>query len=59
MTDAQCLTIEECAKHLKVSRLTVARLVKRGDIESMLIGKRLRRIKSTALEAYMDRNTGK
>lgn len=48
------LTVEQAAAILGIGRTTMFALVKRGDIESVLIG-RLRRIPADAIDAYTAR----
>ena len=47
------LTVEESADLLKVGRTTVYELIRSGQLDSIVIG-RLRRIRHTALVAYLD-----
>jgi excisionase family DNA binding protein len=52
--DRLLLTIEEAASRLRVGRTTMFDLVRRGEVESVPIG-RLRRIPSECLDEYVDR----
>ena len=49
------LTPEEAAEALRVGRTEVFNLLRRGEIESIVIGQRRRRIPVDALEAYVER----
>lgn len=53
-TERIVLTVEEAAERLGVGRTLVYALLRRGDIESIAIG-RLRRIPCDALEDFVDR----
>lgn len=48
------LTVEEAAAALRIGRTNMYALLKRGEIESELIG-RLRRVPVVAVEAYIAR----
>lgn len=48
------LTVEEAAERLGIGRTLVYALVRRGDIESISIG-RLRRIPCDAVDDFVDR----
>jgi excisionase family DNA binding protein len=48
------LTVKEVAARLKVSAVTVGRLIKRGELESVKVGA-LRRIAPEAVIAYKER----
>lgn len=54
MTDQVSYTTEEIAKLLRVSKLTVYDLIKKGDLPSYRVGKQMR-IDSSDLEAYKQR----
>lgn len=49
------LTVPEVMATLKVSRWTVYELIRSGELTSVLVGKRCRRIPRSALEAYVAR----
>lgn len=48
------LTVEEAADRLRIGRTVAYRLVKSGELESVLIG-RLRRVPADAITAYAQR----
>ncbi|GAA0509686.1 helix-turn-helix domain-containing protein [Saccharopolyspora thermophila] len=48
------LTVEQAAERLSLSRTTMFRLIKTGEIASVRIGK-ARRIPAEALDAYVNR----
>lgn len=52
----EALTIREAARLLSVSRPTVEKYVKAGELPSALIG-RCRRIRRADLEAFLERRT--
>jgi excisionase family DNA binding protein len=45
------LTVEEAAARLGIGRTTMFELIRRGDVESVRIG-RLRRVRAVALDTY-------
>lgn len=49
------LTTEEVAEQLKVSKLTVYDLIKKGDLQSYRVGRQIR-VEREALEAYKNQN---
>lgn len=49
------LTPAEAMEELRISRATLFKLLKSGEIDSFLIGPNARRIPRTAVEAYMAR----
>ncbi|MGI8575663.1 MAG: helix-turn-helix domain-containing protein [Egibacteraceae bacterium] len=57
MVDAQLgehlLTVTEVAEHMRVSNMTVYRLIKAGELPALQIGKNYR-ISSEDLTAYLD-----
>ncbi|WP_434749614.1 substrate-binding domain-containing protein [Paenibacillus amylolyticus] len=55
MTEEQSYTTEEIAKLLKISKLTVYDLIKKGDLVAYRVGKQMR-IDATDLEAYKRRS---
>lgn len=46
-------TVAEVADHMRVSNMTVYRLIKAGDLPAIRVGKNYR-IRSSDLEAYLD-----
>ncbi|MGG6312023.1 substrate-binding domain-containing protein [Paenibacillus macerans] len=57
MTEPISYTAEEIAKLLKVSKLTVYDLIKKGELSAYRVGKQMR-VDSTDLEAYKHRAKG-
>jgi excisionase family DNA binding protein len=58
MEENQLLTIDQVASALQVSNLTVYRLIKRGRLRALRVGKNFR-LRSTDVARYMDvRATG-
>lgn len=57
MTEPISYTAEEIAKLLKVSKLTVYDLIKKGELPAYRVGKQMR-VDSTDLEAYKQRAKG-
>lgn len=55
MLEPLLLRPEEAAEVLRVGRTEIFRLMRRGEIESLLIGARRRRIPTAALRAYIER----
>lgn len=53
MSDQLLLTPEEAAERIRIGRTEMFRLLRRGDIESVMIGARRRRIPVDALERYV------
>ena len=53
-SDRMLLTVEEAAERLSISRAQMWRLISRGDIASLHVG-RLRRIEPEALSDYISR----
>jgi len=51
----EMLTVPEVMAKLKVSRWTVYKLIRSGELDSVLVGDRCRRIPQSALEAYVAR----
>ena len=47
------LTVAEVADHMRVSNMTVYRLIKAGSLPALRVGKNFR-IRSTDLTAYLD-----
>ncbi len=52
----ETLTVREAAALLHISRPTLVKYIKAGELPSVQIG-RCRRIRRTALEAFLDRHT--
>ena len=52
------LRVEEAATRLRICRATMFKLIGSGEIESVQIG-RLRRVKPSALDDYVNRLTAK
>lgn len=52
---AELLTVPEAMATLKVSRWTLYNLIRSGDLTSILVGARCRRIPVSALDAYVTR----
>ncbi|NUW45781.1 helix-turn-helix domain-containing protein [Nonomuraea rhodomycinica] len=52
---ADLLTVPEAMAVLKVSRWTLYNLIRSGEITSILVGTRCRRIPSSVLDAYVTR----
>lgn len=48
------LTVKEVAERLRVSIVTVRKMVKDGTLEGIRVGKKMFRIKSEELEKYID-----
>ncbi|MDU2243252.1 MAG: helix-turn-helix domain-containing protein, partial [Paenibacillus sp.] len=57
MTEPISYTAEEIAKLLKVSKLTVYDLIKKGELPAYRVGKQMR-VDSTDLEAYKQKAKG-
>lgn len=49
----QLLTVNEVAELLRVSSMTVYRLVRRGELPAVRVGRNYR-VRSSALDAYLD-----
>ncbi|MEW9554557.1 helix-turn-helix transcriptional regulator [Nonomuraea sp. NPDC050783] len=52
---AELLTVPEAMAVLKVSRWTLYNLIRSGELTSIRVGARCRRIPSSALDAYIAR----
>ncbi|MEV4171949.1 helix-turn-helix domain-containing protein [Nonomuraea sp. NPDC049709] len=52
---AELLTVPEAMAVLKISRWTLYNLIRSGELTSVLVGTRCRRIPSSALDAYVTR----
>lgn len=55
MLNQRLITVNECAKHYNVSRITVRRLVKNKHLKCTRIGRAMR-FRVYDVEQYMDRN---
>jgi excisionase family DNA binding protein len=51
------LTVKEAAEILRVTEWTIYRLMKRGQLPFIKVGKRFTRIRRRDLEAFLDRYT--
>lgn len=58
MDQETMLTIREVAKYLHVVPLTVYRMIDRGDLPAIKVG-RVWRIRQQDLQAYLDRSTSR
>lgn len=52
---AELLTVPEAMALLKVSRWTLYNLIRSGELTSVLVGERCRRIPASALDSYVTR----
>ncbi|MFE3455252.1 helix-turn-helix domain-containing protein [Nonomuraea sp. NPDC059194] len=52
---AELLTVPEAMATLKISRWTLYNLIRSGEVTSILVGARCRRIPAEALDAYVTR----
>ncbi|MEU8150269.1 helix-turn-helix domain-containing protein [Nonomuraea sp. NPDC050022] len=52
---AELLTVPEAMALLKVSRWTLYNLIRSGELISILVGERCRRIPTSALDTYVTR----
>jgi len=52
VTDA-VLTVPEAMARLKVSRWTLYNLIRSGELTSIVVGQRCRRIPNSAVDAYI------
>ncbi len=60
MRDYQLMTIQEVAEYLRVSKSTVFRLMREGELPSIKFSaKRFTRIKRSDLEAFIERHSTK
>ena len=55
----ELLTVEEAADWLTISKPTLWRIIRRGDIPVVRIARRSLRIKMTDLENYIEKNYGR
>ncbi|HEX4813839.1 MAG TPA: helix-turn-helix domain-containing protein [Nonomuraea sp.] len=49
----ELLTVPEAMAALKVSRWTLYNLIRSGELQSIVVGARCRRIPASSLEAYV------
>ncbi len=54
MSNEMLLTIPEVAQRLAISRRTAAELVRLGELPSVVIARRCRRVPASALEHYIE-----
>jgi excisionase family DNA binding protein len=59
MKKGELLTIEEAADWLAISKPTIWRMIRRGEIPVVRIARRTIRLKLTDLENYIEKNYGK
>ena len=52
------LTVDEAAKELKVCKSTMFKLLRSGEVKSLLLGAHARRVPRAELEAYVARKLG-
>ncbi len=55
--DSGLLKVPQVAKMLGVSEVTVWRLVGRGELDSLIVGARSRRVRPDEVEAYIKRRS--
>ncbi|GAA1264707.1 hypothetical protein Psi02_63850 [Planotetraspora silvatica] len=55
MDDDRLLTVNEAADRLRVSRWTLYCLIRSGELESLIVGVRCRRVPVDALNNYVTR----
>ena len=55
-TDETFLTVQEVAELMRVSTMTVYRLIKAGDLRAARIGRSLR-LRASEIQAYLERET--
>lgn len=58
MKTGELLTVEEAADWLAISKPTMWRMIRRGEIPVVRIARRTIRLKLTDLENYIERNYG-
>lgn len=58
MKKDELLTVEEAADWLTISKPTIWRMIRRGEIPVVRIARRTIRLKLTDLENYIERNYG-
>lgn len=56
-TTDNLLELEDVAERLKISRWALNRLIRRGELEVIVLAPRLRRVRASALEAYLSKKT--
>ena len=59
MKREELLTVEEAADWLAISKPTLWRMIRRGEIPVVKIARRTIRIKLTDVENYIEKNHGK
>lgn len=52
LTHRQYLTVGEVAEDLRIARMTVYRMIKRGDLQAIEVGRRTFRIPAESYAAY-------
>lgn len=57
--EPEILTVADVADLLRVSTMTVYRLIKSGDLEAIFVSKRSYRIRASVLKAYLESHTTK
>lgn len=57
MLEDRLLTVKEAAETLRVTEWTIYRLMKRGQLPFIKVGKRFTRIRRRDLEAFLDKHT--
>ncbi|WP_157251986.1 helix-turn-helix domain-containing protein [Nonomuraea typhae] len=55
MTGDAMLTVPDAMTFLQVSRWTLDNLIRSGELESVIVSRRCRRIPASALDAYITR----
>jgi excisionase family DNA binding protein len=53
LRDDQLMTVREVAEHMRVSTMTVYRLIKAGELSAVRVGKNFR-IRESDLQTYLD-----
>jgi excisionase family DNA binding protein len=51
--DTEYMTVEEVAKLFRVSRMTIYRMIHRGDLRAVQIGRRTFRIDAAIVHGYL------
>lgn len=59
MAHNELLTIEEAADWLAISKPTLGRMIRRGEIPVVKIGQRNIRIKLSDIESYIEKHYGR
>lgn len=52
---AALLGVHDLCEYMSISRATAARMVKRGDLPSLKVGGKLRRVRKRDVDAYVRR----